>query len=168
MLTVKSKTPSYKTVRKICRLFYPFTVANFTLAKAKECPYCKSELTETERDFFPCTCSFQVLFTSFILFALTFTTRLAWSAIKISCGTRKSVPAATPSWNLSESMHCTPPKERSTNSYSYTLTCCRLSKDIDSHQTKKSDKKSTTTITVVTTVSTKSTVRNDQTSVYLT
>jgi len=34
-----------------------------SLAKLKDCPYCKSGLTETEKDFFPCTvtCTFQVL-----------------------------------------------------------------------------------------------------------
>lgn len=121
MLTVKSKTPSYKTVRKI----------------SKECPYCKSELTETERDFFPCSCSFQACVDCY----------------KDLMRNKKVCPSCHTQLKLERinALHASKREE--------------LSKDQDSHQPKKSDKKSTTTITVVTTVSTKASTRNDQTSV---
>jgi len=45
MIISKTKSSSYKNPIKTSRI--------------KDCPYCKSGLTETERDFFPCTCSFQ-------------------------------------------------------------------------------------------------------------
>lgn len=44
MLQAKVKPPSHKAIPK---------------TRIKDCPYCKSGLTETEKDFFPCSCSFQ-------------------------------------------------------------------------------------------------------------